>query len=281
MKVLITESFNIAGTTLFAFKVLPTLDLIQAIIIMNSFSLVPSMLNIFFRQSYFLSDEKFEIFIAKCFKKDSNRVKFDIVVNLMAFLVQISIFGIMFSPILPIFNTWELCLSIIFLSMSYWENFINPDLIGISKTFSEKIKQFKKTIEISRHRTLLFINLWKIGLLILICYGLFPNLFNPSNIGPLFMENQNHYLALISQTISSFMCYYLSLLACKLCMQRTSFVVPLILSFPIMLLVVLLLCKFLPEESALKTDFFRSTYLNNYTNGFFLLVLSGGYLTYG
>ena len=89
-------------------------------------------------------------------------MKFDIVVNLMAFLVQISIFGIMFSPILPIFNTWELCLSIIFLSMSYWENFINPDLIGISKTFSEKIKQFKKTIEISRHRTLLFINLWKI-----------------------------------------------------------------------------------------------------------------------
>ncbi len=271
LKIFITESFNIAGTTLFAFKVLPRLDSIQAIILMNTFSVIPSMLSLFFIQKSNRIDEQFGILFAKCFRKASIRIKFEIAFNLLAFLVQISTFAVIFSPILSVENTWDLCLSIVFVSISYWENFINTDLIGMNKIYSEKIKNFKKSIESSRHKTLLFINLWKIALIILISYGLHPNIF--TKIETLFNGNQNHYLAFFTQTISSLLCSYLSLLACKLCMQRTSFSVPLILTYPLFFSIILLLSKYMPDESDFKKAFLNPE--NSYTNEFKWILVFG------
>lgn len=245
------------------------------IILMNTFSVVPSMLSIFFKPGKTFLGSKFGAVIEKFLKSKSIRIKTEIIFNLIAFFMLVSTFVVIFCPVLPIENAWDLCLSIIFISISYWENFISPDLIGTNHVHSRIIKDLKKSIELSRYKTLLFVNLWKIALIILIPFALYPNLFN--DVGPLFEpENDKHYLALITQTISPVLCYYLSLLACKLCMQRSSFSLPLVLNFPIFFSIILLLCHYLPKDSILKEGFLLSTCANKYTSESFKWILVFG-----
>ena len=232
------------------------------ILLMNTLSVIPSILNIFTKHVATNLDLKLEKILSKFLKNKSIRSKLEIGFNILAFLIQMSTFAIIFTPVLPVDKTWDLCVSIVLISISYWENFIDSDIIGISKQGRESIDKFKKSIELSRHKTLLFVNLWKIALTILIAFSLHSNLF--TDIGLLFADNKMHYITFSLQIISSFFCYYFSLLACKLCMQRTSFSLPLLLSFPVFFSLILLLCKFLPADSLLNDNLL--TCANDYTN---------------
>jgi chitin synthase len=238
---------------------------------MNTFSVVPSLLNIFFKSTSF--ENTFGIFMGKFLKSKSINIKFEIAFNLVAFLIQISVFSIIFLPILPVNNTWDLCISIVFLSISYWENFIDKNFIG--KTKNQIINNLKKSIECSRHRTLLLITIWKIGFIFIFAYLIYPKIF--TNTGTLFTAD-SHFIVFFTNIISSFLCYYLSLLACKLCMQRSSFSLPITLSFPVFFSAVLLLCKYLPNDSILKQSLLIWTCNNNYTSGSFKWIILCGLL---
>ena len=230
---------------------------------MNTFSFIPAILNIFFKTKTTDFDNRFELFCQKWLEK-SIKIKFEIVINLSAFLTLAAVFGLIFLPELSLTQAWEVCISIIFVSISYWENFLDACFIGYGKVKNETILNLKKSIENSRHRTLLFTVLWKIAIIFMFTYMDHPQLF--MNMHVLFEENESCFFILVTHTISSFLCYYLSLIACKLCMQRTSFALPLAAVFPISLTLVLSFCQYLPKDSFLKKDFLLWTCAKNYAS---------------
>ncbi|KAK7116523.1 hypothetical protein V1264_002190 [Littorina saxatilis] len=63
------------------------------------------------------------------------------------------------------------------------------------------------------------------------------------------------YLPLLLQVVSSGLCYYFARLACKLCMQRFSFAVPLSLATPVSVAAMITLCYLSPETTQLIPGF--------------------------
>ena len=64
-----------------------------------------------------------------------------------------------------------------------------------------------------------------------------------------------YLLPLLVHVACTAMCYYTSRLACKLCMQRLSFALPLTLVTPVTLAAALAVCKWWPELSVVRADF--------------------------
>ncbi|XP_076444026.1 chitin synthase chs-2-like [Babylonia areolata] len=63
------------------------------------------------------------------------------------------------------------------------------------------------------------------------------------------------YLPLLLQVVSSGLCYYFARLACKLCMQRFSFAVPLSLATPVSVATIITLCYLSPQSTQIIPDF--------------------------
>ncbi|XP_050401399.1 chitin synthase chs-2 isoform X2 [Patella vulgata] len=63
------------------------------------------------------------------------------------------------------------------------------------------------------------------------------------------------YMPLLLQVVSSGLCYYFARLACKLCMQRFSFAIPLSLATPVAVASIITVCYLKPEETVLINDF--------------------------
>lgn len=69
--------------------------------------------------------------------------------------------------------------------------------------------------------------------------------------------------------MASGLCYYKGRLACKLCMQRLGFALPLTLVTPVTLSIALVICKWFPDSAILKTDFVYWTCHEGYQQGSF------------
>jgi hypothetical protein len=93
-------------------------------------------------------------------------------------------------------------------------------------------------------------------------------------------ENQQHEVTfkdrwltylfpMILQVLSSGLCYYTGRLACKLCMQRIGFALPLTLVTPVTLSVALVICKWFPDSSVFQPDFVYWTCHEGYQTGSF------------
>lgn len=78
-----------------------------------------------------------------------------------------------------------------------------------------------------------------------------------------------YLLPMILQVICSGLCYYTGRLACKLCMQRLGFALPLTLVTPITLSIALIICKWFPDSSTFQTDFVYWTCHEGYETGSF------------
>jgi hypothetical protein len=74
---------------------------------------------------------------------------------------------------------------------------------------------------------------------------------------------------IILQVLASGLCYYKGRLACKLCMQRLGFALPLTLVTPVTLSVALILCKWFPDSAVFQTDFVYWTCHEGYQTGSF------------
>lgn len=101
------------------------------------------------------------------------------------------------------------------------------------------------------------------------------NGLNPPN-GPPIRRPLNYkdfwitYLApMLVQILSSGLCYYTGRLACKICMQRIAFALPLTLVTPVTLTLALVACKWFPSLTILQPDFVFWTCHEGYQVGAF------------
>lgn len=63
------------------------------------------------------------------------------------------------------------------------------------------------------------------------------------------------YMPMVLQVVSTGLCYYFARLACKLCMQRFSFAVPLCLATPVSVGGIIAICHLQPEKTIIIEDF--------------------------
>ena len=78
-----------------------------------------------------------------------------------------------------------------------------------------------------------------------------------------------YLIPMIIQVAASAICYYTGRLACKLCMQRLGFALPLTLVTPVTLGSALVICKWFPEASVFQPDFVFWTCHEGYEQGSF------------
>ena len=78
-----------------------------------------------------------------------------------------------------------------------------------------------------------------------------------------------YLVPMLLQVVCSGLCYYTGRLACKLCMQRLGFALPLTLVTPITLSVALVICKWFPDSAVFQTDFVYWTCHEGYETGSF------------
>ena len=96
---------------------------------------------------------------------------------------------------------------------------------------------------------------------------------NGPESGPEEVTFKDHWITylvpMLLQIFCSGLCYYTGRLACKLCMQRIGFALPLTLVTPITLTVALTICKWFPETAILKPEFVYWTCHEGYETGSF------------
>jgi chitin synthase len=64
-----------------------------------------------------------------------------------------------------------------------------------------------------------------------------------------------YILPMLLQVLCSGLCYYTGRLACKLCMQRLGFALPLTLVTPAIITISLVICKWFPDAAVFRADF--------------------------
>ncbi|KAK0040246.1 chitin synthase chs-2, partial [Biomphalaria pfeifferi] len=350
--VLFIETVHSFGLCLFLFRVLPCLDTVRCLLLMNALCTFPAILRLFATKR----------------SEDTKRKIATILLDILALLMQLSAYAIVLasmksecvkSPTVPgdketptvstgsaWQNTyslsdmsWEIPLSLLLISVKWWENFCDEDLrIGCLYV---PVKQFKETLHRCRVKCYILASLWKIGVTFGFAFLLVPRLamvdkafsdllytptemvtYNGSHIGQptpdpsiqfpinitlspigaatdtegakmpesLFMgiTHQNcsktnitvdgdknttvctttkvyrwrqwqTYLPPIVQIVSTGLCYYFARLACKLCMQRISFSVPLSLATPVSVAVIITICYIDSSKLELMTGFLKWT----------------------
>ncbi|XP_059171416.1 chitin synthase chs-2-like [Physella acuta] len=190
--VLCVESIHSFGLCLFLFRVLPCLDTVRCLLLMNALCSVPAILRLFATKR---SDEP-------------KRKVATILLDILALLMQLSAYVIVLASMKsecvktpsvpgetstpapelastnegsPWQNTyslsdmsWEIPLSLFLISVKWWENFCDEDLrIGCIYV---PIKQYKDALHRCRVKCYILASLWKVGVTFGLAFLLVPNL---------------------------------------------------------------------------------------------------------
>jgi len=154
-QVLIIEAAHTFGLCLFVYKVLPAYDIIRALLLTCSTSIVPAALKLLLTKG--------------------GRTALSVIVDICALLMQCSVFFLvtMFTPThafkLPdSVHLLELCASVVLISLRYWENFIDRDVGTLA------VQSFKQTLRLGRCKLYIFASIWKIALTLAFAYLLIP-----------------------------------------------------------------------------------------------------------
>lgn len=206
----------------------PQSGILISIILMNTLSILPSLLKIISKSS------------SETVTTKKRRINFAI--NIFAFLLQLSVIVAIISVPPFTLNLKIFTLAAILLtSFSYLINFIDLDFVTDSKILLT-LKKLKKNSQRSINRSLIITSIWKIGLTILLTYLYHPNLFTEN----LNISSDIFTYSIIIQIISSVICIHTGVLACKLYMQLSSFSLPLTIITPIAVAIFMNLCN-LPQ----------------------------------
>lgn len=146
---------------------------------------------------------------------------------------------------------WELPLSILLISLGWWENFVSNDW-QLFLNIVVRFKDWRALLHDVRDTSAVFTGPFKIGLAIFFSRILVPNLeFTvPSSKAD---ENSEHsdaekhfisYSLLYLQIGSGIIVTYLAGLACKLHMQKSAFAVPLAIAPLATIVLILLQCRY-------------------------------------
>jgi len=154
-QVLIVEAAHTFGLCLFVYKVLPAYDVVRALLLTCSTSIVPAALKLLLTKG--------------------GRSPPSVIVDISALLMQCSVFFLvtMFTRTrtfqLPdSLHLLELCASVVLISLRYWENFIDRDIGTLA------VQNFKQTLRLGRCKMYIFASIWKIALTLAFAYLLIP-----------------------------------------------------------------------------------------------------------
>ncbi|VDI35520.1 chitin synthase [Mytilus galloprovincialis] len=240
--VLVVETLHSIGICIFAFYVLPTIDSIRGLFLCFGVAVVPSLLKLFDCQG------------------ERGRKFYIVMADIVALIFQISVLTLW--PVISILRgektaeSWGILLSMILISLGWWENYVNK-YTKLGK-LGDKLKELKKNIRRMRTKIYAVVSAWKIILTLLLMTALMST-FKSSCLSVLFFHGNNNatdcphmvyplyvsnvqgasyyndpFWTAILQIFACLLCYTLSKTACKIMLQVASFSLPLMLVAPIM-----------------------------------------------
>lgn len=248
---------------LLLFRVLPSTDFFRGLIVTFAVCQIPSLLKVI------VHERRPNLSVSEIVA---------IIMNIAAFLVQVSAIPF-FSvgnfimhgnySIMEAYNEtttlrtsvtlnqtcdWELPLSLILLSIGWWENYVSGEWTVFGR-ITIPFKHWRSILQDVRETSYFLIAPFKIGLAILIARLITNNTnfvvlgtdeFNAttSKYSSKAEEIGVSYSLLFVQMGSGIVCTYLAGLACKLHMQRTAFSLPLVIGPAVSLLLIFFQCEF-------------------------------------
>ncbi|KAK3584473.1 hypothetical protein CHS0354_005276 [Potamilus streckersoni] len=248
---MLMEGVHAGGIALFVFRLLPELDMVRAILLLNAVGIVPSILSPICSSA--VKRKKATEHPCENIGNKTARLIFDF----LSFIAQISVI-----PVIILFEYFpgdhaknierdpakntEVAFTIVMVSFSTWENFVDDRFCG-SLGYNSCLKNFmlslKYDLQESRPKITFFTSLIKIAVLLGAVYGIHIDLADRENqdfmlnawhafneINKLSMALKSSALILI---ITTFVGYYSAYTACKLDLQIFSFSLPLFLSTPL------------------------------------------------
>ncbi|XP_062596974.1 uncharacterized protein LOC134258441 [Saccostrea cucullata] len=260
---LVIEGLQTFGMCLLLFRVLPSTDFFRGLIVTFAVCQIPSLLKVI------VHERRPNLSVGEIVA---------IIMNVAAFLVQVSA--------IPFFSVgnfimqgnysineaynetttlktsvtinqscdWELPLSLILISIGWWENYVSGEWTVFGR-ITIPFKHWRSILQDVRETSYFLIAPFKIGLAILMARLITNNTnfvilgtdeFNAttSKYSSKAEEIGVSYSLLFIQMGSGIICTYLAGLACKLHMQRTAFSLPLVMGPPITLMLIFFQCEF-------------------------------------
>ncbi|CAF2375628.1 unnamed protein product [Rotaria sp. Silwood2] len=240
----IVEACHTAGLSLLVFHILPSIDNVTSLFILNGVCIIPAILNIFSSHRGLNRTLKVLTFLT----------------DIASFIMQLTVCFIPYilSAKEELSNEfqWQLPLALFLISLGYWESFIETRISKqcLFKWFQNGIRALRKT----RPKIYITASLLKIFVLITTAIYFLPksidrklylSIFEQTPIGysdrnssrvlgggrfdeheDLFRIAYEVYIPLMIQILSSCICYYTGRIACKVLMQSFGFSLPLTLS---------------------------------------------------
>ncbi|XP_053372897.1 chitin synthase chs-2-like [Mercenaria mercenaria] len=265
---LIVEMMHSIGLCILAFVVLPELDIVRGIFLLSGVAVIPAVLF-----PVCASDVK----VHNRRERQSSGLKLAVfVLNILTALLQ---FG--YIPVVllrdhfindskldnEVYNIVLFVVSMIFVSCTYWENFVDDRFCGRTNQrgcWRRLILKTKFDLQEARPIILCSTTFFKIGLTILFSWVI--KTYHPENVTVTDSERNNNTkridtvtisdafdkigelpvansAAIIALTLSAFVGHYVGYTACKLHLQMFSFNIPLILSTPLAIVLATVDCS--------------------------------------
>ncbi|ODM95932.1 Chitin synthase 6 [Orchesella cincta] len=263
------ETCYAAGLALFVFAVLPSVNVLKAVMLTNCVCLIPGLFGMLSR---YPDRESRGTWILKCS------------IDLLAVTFQIS--GLLVWPILSSMpRPWLLPLSGILISCGWWENYVDS-----SSPFGpiRALGKMRKNLVITRYFTYIFVSIWKMitfftfmVVSVWLVHGNVSNMFTKVNdafavhrinvteirapdsailpdipgsglLLDVIPEKSSQYAvqyALFIQIFAAYICYIFGKFACKICIQGFSYAFPVSLAVPVTLSILIALCGLRTENA--------------------------------
>ncbi|KAH3703114.1 hypothetical protein DPMN_078143 [Dreissena polymorpha] len=259
------ETIHSLGLCALVFIILPDMDIVRGILLLNGVAVLPSIL-------YPVTASEPSTSKGGCQGCFGRRGFFSL--SVFAAIVQLA-----FIPLVILFDNFVagsridsqlhtiviFVVAMIFVSFSWWENFSDDQFCGKTNDNSIIKTEFLKlkfNLQESRPVINFFTSLWKISITCLLTWvtKMFkPFSFTNDNPDAKFHRIDNVTLAdvfrklaamplkdnaaILTLTLATFVGYYIAYTACKLKMQKFSFSIPLIISTPMAVIIASLDCR--------------------------------------
>ncbi|XP_076437341.1 uncharacterized protein LOC143276616 isoform X2 [Babylonia areolata] len=235
--VLVMESLHTLGLTLLVFRILPRLDVIHGLLFLTATGLFPSILKL-------VASVDVSASVSRSSKERICQKIVTYFLDFLAFAGQVSVFPVVY--VLGYVTTnddgvWSILdvAGAMFVSLGCWENFFDGRFfVTLADTNWLKNFMLMRRFDLQRGRYIpqIVMSVWKILLTCVLAY-FYRGERNFDYKSAFEVMGQLHeewrlIIAILVLTMSAFVCYYFAYIACKLWMQRISFVVPLFLSTP-------------------------------------------------
>lgn len=232
--------------------------MLRAILVINSISILPNLILCLVdiksdkphvqRSSPTHSSKLMRFLYRNFFLKLGSFTKLNklilVVVSIMCLLMQSSSFFINF--LVEHITHWSLPLALLLISFGILPNYMGNTCQSTSQLLAS-FRSIKKRIQKSRHKIGLFTSLWKAGLTLLVCQLFNPEFkFKTSYFWSTSSQDPSvlfYFTPFLVQLAASLTFYMACSLAFKLRMSRLSFALPLTLTTPVTVAIVLILSK--------------------------------------